>query len=239
MRKLILIGRHGERPLDPEDGNVDDLLPQAYPQLYDLGRSYASIALEERWNSERAFLVHSNKKRTKITGQILLGSALDVFDSMPLSEADVVAYDGLFDSEEDERLSYDHIVASETAWRKYGGNVNINYWLQNPEATEHEGEAITPWTEVRSLTRGMLHEQLLKIHQGKGLGAIMGHVTTVEPSLICLVESTGRKVETIEELCGSFAMGEVAELWFNDLSGGLNAELMYRDNTYPVDLDNI
>ena len=118
-------------------------------------------------------------------------------------------------------------------------DASIDYWLANPEATEHEGKPIAQFTKVYSAARAALKDNLKKLlEEDNDLGIIVSHATSVELPVIALISTeTHSPVKSLNEIRGSFDMEEFARLTINQES--MKAILKYKCLNYPININKL
>jgi hypothetical protein len=256
QKKMLFIGRHGQAPQKPEGGSEDYLMEGEPNRLYHaVGVKQFRPQLEEAdmTNPARVFLRHTNKNRTKTTGQSILVGAYDMQANNGYSlqdEADLANYSGLeeIDTAQDDRLNIGrpHNV-NMAVYKRDGAVANVNFALQNPNAIWHEGERIESGYSLINRGKAIAHDaaKMLSDHQADAYdaGTIVTHATVAEFPILAFVNSgKGRSpnVDDIEAIGGSVGMAEFAELHFEKTSGGVyNAELRFRGDTHKVNLDEL
>jgi hypothetical protein len=247
-RITMLIGRHGKAPQKPEGGSYDELVPEAIPEIYkDTGLPLQAIVQEHGITQETSFLVHTNKIRTLYTGQAIVVGAFDMQPSNgtnpPQSQEDLANYDfSKVDTAEDPRFKISTPNINLPIYKEFGTDPCMNYWLANPEATEHEGVPIETYVSLSSRSNEGIKDNIERlISYPKDLGIIVSHGTVIEAPIVTLIDS-GRTtpIEKMEDIGGSFEMAEFATLTIDQTKGGLyTATLEYKGQKHNVDLRKI
>jgi hypothetical protein len=243
-KKRLVISRHGKAPQKrPEEGvgSHDRLVPEAVYDLYCLGRTMQDFVGDNDVKPGDVFLDHSDKVRTKMTGQALLIGALDLQPTQgrhpPQSMEDLENYtfDGIKMSE-DGRLMYTNIKMNEEVMGRDGSAAYFDRWARNPHATEMEGKEITPFSYVLNRAREYLADGLGRLITGnKDLGVAVSHGGgIIEPVAMAAVSATHP-----DQIGGLFSMNENVQLVLDEKKSGYQASLHRCDDVYEVDLDEL
>ena len=236
-RQIIMIGRHGVAPQKPEGGSEDKLIDETVSDIY----QRVGVPLKEHGFSKGvSFLLHSPAKRTRMTGESVLVGALSLEGEIgkPESVEDLAKYDfGGLDVGQEEMLSLDANKCSFKVYKRDGAGTNVDYWLANPTATEHEGENIVPYVQVKENLVGCLAGSVERLRNGMDFGVIVTHGSLAEPTVIELINSARQApVEKVADIGGSFGMAEFAQLDIEESNGIYRARLNLRGENYTVDL---
>jgi hypothetical protein len=247
--KILLLGRHGECPQRADgEGSVDKLKPESVTDVYErIGKPLRERVLESGITPERTFLTHSDKVRTKATGQAILVGAFDLQprtgENPPSSQEGLENYDFLgIEMSEDPRLGYSDIKLNNGLASNGCYDININHWLAHPDATEHEGVPITPYKSVRQKRKEFAKDAVGRLFsEEKDLGITPTHATVADSVALALIETArSTPIKDIGEIGGGFNMAEFAQLVVEESQGGVyTAKLKLRDEDYPVDLDRL
>ena len=244
-RKIILIGRHGKAPQRPEGGSEDTLVPEAISEIYtNTGIPLQAIVEELGIKPETTFLRHTDAVRTKYTGQAVLIGAFNMQPSSgenpPKSQEDLAKYDGLklINTAEESNLNIGKDICNIKIYKQHEFGPGMDYWLKNPDATEHEGEKIQSYRSVDARCReGMKNSIATLVQNNKDLGVLVTHTTITEPIAVALINS-GRKipVEKISDIGGTFKMAEFAQLVIDQENGVYKTTFELKGQRYNVNL---
>jgi len=253
-RKIILLGRHGSAPQKPTGGSEDWLEIGVVNHLY----HEVGVPLKEEIGEcgiipERTFLRHTNKNRTKTTGQaVLTGVFANQYDgtSAPTSEEDLKKFGEVLDkinTSEDPRFNIGKPYnINMDVYLRTGSAGNVNYALQNPDSIRHQGKTIESGRSLKARTAAGVHDNiaLLTTEDLFDMGVIVSHGTVAEYPVLALVNtSRGRSpaIDNVEEIGGPIGMSEFAILRVDkDKRSGLyTAELELKDQKYDVDLQKL
>jgi hypothetical protein len=216
--KILMIGRHGNAPQKKEGGSIDSLVDSAVPLLYDsVGRPLRDHDVKER----RAFIIHSKALRTRLTAEAIIAGALGYERPTSVEELrEMHIGDKISFILQDNALNLRNPHCNMDVYRNEGSAGVLNYWLTNPDATEHNGKPITPYRKIVKSVQRSLSNALNILHSydnERDLGIFVTHGTLVEPILISMV-NTGlnpeNRVRNISEIGGPIEMGEFAKLEF-------------------------
>ncbi len=248
-RKILLIGRHGKAPKKAGGGSLDELVPEAITEVYQkVGVPLSGQIEEYNITTEGVFVRHTNAVRTRFTAQAILAGAFDLKpssgNSPPTSVEDLGNYDfSNFEVLEEPRFNIpkpDGINLK--VYSEQGPAANVDYWLANPSATEHEGVPIETYESIRArMTAGILDAVGNLVSDGKDLGLVVIHATHAEPAVIALVNTArSMPVAKTEEIGGAFEMGEFAQLTIEGTAGGVyRAKFERKGQKYDVDITKL
>lgn len=250
-RKVLLIGRHGQAPQKPEGGSIDTLVPEAVQELYKRGHTEGrAMVAEYEATLDRIFLDHTDAQRTRYTGLAFL---IGAFDLKPLtgSKTPPQSVDDLADYVVDVNIGVNEALSIRRP------NVNqavvkdprdyspaIDYWLQHPKATEHEGEPIKSYATLLPRCVEGIKVPIHKLVNNplRYIGVVVTHATIIEPVVLALIES-GRSLPRIErtaDIGGGFDMGEFAALTLDKTHSGVyTASLNVKGVSYAVDVSQL
>lgn len=217
-KKILMIGRHGNAPQKKEGGSIDSLVDSAVPLLYDsVGRPLRDYDFEER----RAFIIHSKALRTRLTAEAIIAGALGYERPASVEELHEMGIgDKISFILQDNELNLRNPHCNMDVYRNEGSAGVLNYWLTNPDATEHDGKPITPYRKIVKSVQKSLSNALKILHSyanERDLGIFVTHGTLVEPILLSLVNTEldpENRVRDISEIGGPIEMGEFAKLEF-------------------------
>lgn len=245
----LVLGRHGKAQQKPEGGSVDALVPGAVGEIYEAAKTQLfSELLRKIVQLPGTFLRHTDKKRTMYSAQALLIGAFALpaegEDSSytPQTQEDLQKYGLLqfIDTAEDPRLGIGTVEPCNLNVYKdkeRGAAACLNYALQHPEATQHEGVPIEPLTSLGPRTTAVVQSSLDTLVQGrKDLGVMISHATIIEHPVLALI-NTARQTPIIDinDIGGAFDMGEFAVLRVEQTDGGFyTAALERKGQKYDV-----
>lgn len=247
-RKILVFGRHGEAPKRDDGSSIDTLVPETVTDLYvRIGCPLQGFVAKQGITEGRTYLHHSPTDRTKYTGQAILAAALNLQplegENPPRSIEDLSNYDftGIAASE-DPRLFFSKPYVNMVVYNANNAvcNGNMDYWLSNPEATEHDGASIESYrsveTRVGAATRDAVQRLMSDSHDFGVLVTHAGIVDTVAATLI----GTVQRVEKCDDIGGGFAMAQGAQLVIDKTPRGLyTAHVERNGQRYNVDLDRL
>ena len=264
-RKVILLGRHGVAPQKkaPEVGSLDSIEDESIQRMYadsrlNLRPYFTRVETADAYvgpfmpgvQLADVQLVHTPKVRTKVSGMARLAGAFGL-EPTPQNADDVLGtkYPGLHSvsTRVESNLDYRTDQMNTAVYARKGPTggpaANLNHWLQNPTATEHEGvKGIAPFATWIG-PRGVLAAQNIVKDAVNGKKAVfaIGHATSIDPVVIALVESSGKKVGSCDDFGGAFDMEDYAMLFvdINHDSGKVLANLSRKGKDYPVDLQRL
>lgn len=247
-RILLLWGRHGVAPQKPEGGSMDELVPESVTRLHGKGQQYQEEIAALGATVDTSLQRYTNKVRTQYTGQALIAGALGLVHAneleAPRSQEDLAGYNlrGLnILPERGFNIGRPNINMAVYKDPQRGPNACLDYWLANPNATEHEGEPIESFNSIyeRALT-GSRMTLTTALDADKRFGVVTGHATTIEPVVLGLVNS-GRTipVEKIADIGGGFGMEEVAEMYIERSGSVYTARLNIKGQDHRVDLGRL
>jgi len=247
IEKKLLIGRHGLAPQKPEGGSYDTLMPEAFPPLYKYGSSLRDFVAEHNLRLGDSFLTHSTAQRTRYSGQTALIGAFNLQPSSgqapPQCQEDLEEYDlSELISREDTDFSMGTPFCNSQIYKNEGPVPIIDYWLQNPDATEHFGEAIQSGRSLLQRTTQLVLSDARRLLNGDYcLGVMVSHTSLVEPPIISLINSClCTPITSVKDIGGEFLMGEFSELLLLPTgNGSYESRLTLKGETYPVNLEKL
>ena len=236
--KILMIGRHGKAPQLPEGGSADTLVDETITQLYDVGVPLSEFGFDEG----NSVLAHTKAKRTRTTGEAVLAGAFG-YKRPETVEQLAKIYDGgnLDVVVQDNRLNLRSPQGNMTLYKKHGAGQGINFWLANPDATEHEGEKICPYNNIEPATKSSMRDAVRRlVSNDNDLGVVVTHASMVEPCMFALVNSARKyPVDKVEDIGGILDMAEFGQLKIEKSSGVYKATLNIKGQDYAVDLNKI
>lgn len=250
-RKILLIGRHGQAPQKQEGGSIDTLVPEAVQELYARGsREGKAMVAEYKATPDRVFLNHTDARRTRYTGLAFLIGAFGL-TSIIRSETPPQSVDDLADYIVDVDIGVNKALSIRKP------NVNqavvkdprdyspaIDYWLQHPEATEHQGEPIESYATLLPRCVEGIKAPIHKLVNNplRYIGVVITHATIIEPVVIALIasERSSPRIKRTADIGGGFDMGEFAALTIDRTQGGVyTASLNVKGVSYRVDISQL
>ncbi len=263
IRKVLVITRHGDTPVDAEGMSLDSVTPKSIQTLHNQGRQDLSSLIGDYHPSpDKTFIVGTNKKRTLHTGLALASGVLETHRGEPESEDALRRYDFVnwVDMSEDQsRIGYKGSKDSsghsmnEAIYKTKNGQVEVvDFWLQNRDATEHTGKdkagkditaKITSGRETYDKIKSTVVDGVEKLlNTEKNLGIIVSHSTLVEVAAAAIIESAGKRVNSVEDIGGPIGKGEYGVLVIDYEEGNPanhHAIFRLRDKQYEVNLANL
>lgn len=267
IRKVLVITRHGDTPVDAEGSSLDAVTPASVKKLHTQGKEdLAEIVRGHNVGPENTFIVGTGKSRTITTGLALASGLLESHKGPPKHEDELTG--GNYDfvkwidiQKRQGQIGYRGPKDTEGAMMndevykagKEGPAKVVDFWLQNREATEHTGKdkkgrditaRITPFTEVYRNAKEVVVEsisELLDPTKNKHLGIIASHSTLVEAIATAIIESSGTRVNSVEDLGGQVAKGEYGKLIIDidPNTRSYSAQFFLKDKVYDVDLHKL
>ena len=245
-RKILVFGRHGEAPQKVGGGSVDTLVPETVTDIYArVGCPLQAFVAEQGITTERTYLQHSPANRTKYTGEAILVGAFNLQprsgENPPESVDDLLNYSFRNDTYRDTRLSFGKPYINMAIYNANNAvcNGNVDYWLAHPEATEHDGAAIEPYSSVEPRIREATKDAVRRLMDDYDFGVLVAHAGLTETVAATLIGSAQR-VEKCDDIGGGFAMAQGAQLVIDKTPTGLwTARVERNGQSYKVDLDKL
>jgi len=239
-RQIILLTRHGVK-----DG--DNMVPETVPKLYSNTGGYLQPFIQEYGLTPgEAVLNHSNKIRTKHTGEAILSGAFSLKpvpqrqeDLAPLTEH--LVSQGLVIKQED-ILGYDDLVINEEALKRDGEAVFMQKWTANPYSGSYDGKPNTSFNDVKRTRTEFLKQHLKEFIPGnRYLSLISTHGGNIDGMLLSLINSARNAPATLEDIGGLIPMEGFGALTLDQKpkSGSYQASLQRNGTSYPVDLTRL
>ena len=245
-RKILVFGRHGEAPQKVGGGSVDTLVPETVTDIYArVGCPLQAFVAEQGITTERTYLQHSPAVRTRYTGEAILVGAFNLQprsgENPPESVDDLFNYSFRNDTYRDTRLSFGKPYINMAIYNANNAvcNGNVDYWLAHPEATEHDGAAIEPYSSVEPRIREATKDAVRRLMDDYDFGVLVAHAGLTETVAATLIGSAQR-VEKCDDIGGGFAMAQGAQLVIDKTPTGLwTARVERNGQSYKVDLDKL
>ncbi len=240
-KKIIEFGRHGDCPQRKEGGSVDELKGESIENMYNqIGLPLNRLVSEQGISIDRTCLLHSELSRTVETGQSIIAGAFALAGDNPPDSREALSrldFRGI-DYVEQEYLIYPKCnLAAAPGDGTYGPN--LDFLLQNPNATVHEGQEIDSGNKVRLESLSVLSFVLGRVLiDDYRLAVAVGSSPRVEFPVIQLIETSGKTIKSCEDIGGPFKMEDHAQMIIerNPRSGFYTANLQVRDMRFKVDL---
>ena len=176
-QSVILIGRHAEAPKKPDGkGSIDMITDEAAGVMYDKGLGLIDTPGLPSIISDHTFLRHGPKVRTQYTGLALLAGIFFYATRLGrLNNTKEIDYhDRLLRGRVQIDVDTDLDVLKETMnmdiYARDGAAPIVNYWLNHPDATTHEGKQIESYTALKARLMRSMCASLLNIKNGEDFG---------------------------------------------------------------------
>ena len=246
-RKVLMIGRHGLHESLPGDAEGDPSLTGKSIETmcrlaYD---ALNSFIINQVVQPQKAFVVHSPKKRAKYTGLSHITGAYGVrlteLSHRGLEEA-CRSHIPEVEVAVDPRLYFGDMEFNNDAYAREGDAVYVPRWIGDPSATSYDGVPITSFDEAVRRKSPCLVEALQCLAQGgKKLGVLATHSGVIEPLLVAAINS-GRStpVNRVEDIGGLVAKEQFALVYLDGTpAGDYTAKLVRDGQEYPINLDRL
>lgn len=246
-RKILVFSRHGKAPQREDGGSIDSLVPETVTDLYQrVGCPLQAFVGEERITAERTYLHHSPAVRTRYTGEAILIGAFNLQprsgENPPRSIDDLSNYNFRNDAYTDPRLFFGKPYVNMAVYNANNAicNGNVDYWLGNPEATEHDGAPIESYSSVEPRVRAATKDALSRFMRDEyDFGVLITHAGLTETVAATLI-GTAQRVEKCADIGGGFAMAQGAQLVIDKTPTGLYIAHVERNGQrYNVDLEKL
>ncbi|MEK6922042.1 MAG: hypothetical protein AABX82_09185 [Nanoarchaeota archaeon] len=249
-RKILVFSRHGKAPQREDGGSIDSLVPETVTDLYTrVGCPLQAFVTEQGITAERTYLHHSPAVRTRYTGEAILAGAFNLQprsgENPPRSIDDLSNYNFRNDTYTDPRLFFGKPYINMTVYNANNAvcNGNMDYWLDNPDATEHDGAAIESYRSVEArvstATKDALQRLMNNDWDGYDFGVLITHAGLIDTVATTLI-GTAQRVEKCADIGGGFAMAQGAQLVIDKTATGVYTAHVERDGQrYKVDLDKL
>ncbi len=246
-RKILVFGRHGEAPPKPGGGSLDTLFPETVTDIYArVGCPLQTFVIEQGITAERTYLHHSPAVRTRYTGEAILVGAFNLQPregkNPPQSVDDLSNYSFRNDTYYDPRLLFGKPYVNMAVYNANNAvcNENVDYWLGNPEATEHDGAPIEAYKSVEARIRAATTDAVQRfMRDDYDFGVLITHAGLTETVAATLIGSAQR-VEKCDDIGGGFAMAQGAQLVIDKTASGIYTAKVERNGlSYKVDLDKL
>ncbi|GEM_PF-3791862 len=230
-RQLVYIGRHGKKL---KNGSLAMI---SVPVLYGAGsQELRDFVASLGFSPEKAYLRHSDEKRTLDTGRAVLAGAygLEVPKSRTALESLALK---VFTGFEDPRLGYDSIKANWEAFESMGLDTYLGWLVQNPDANQLGGQEVTPWNQMLQTGREALRDAVTSAYEkNTPLGTINSHAGLTEPLILAAINSRRmRQIIDPKEIGGWLPMEGHALMRLE----GYKGQIEVNGTAYKIDLADL
>lgn len=245
-RKILVLSRHGKAPQKEDGGSIDSLVPETVTDLYERVGSPLRVFVEEEITAERTYLHHSPAVRTRYTGEAILIGAFNLEprsgENPPRFIEDLSNYNFRNDTYTDPRLFFGKPYINMAVYNANGAvcNGNLDYWLKNLDATEHDGAPIESYRSVEARARAATTDAVQRFMRDEyDFGVLVTHAGIVDTVAAVLI-GTAQLVESSADIGGGFAMAQGAQLVLDKTPGGVYTATLERNGVkYNVDLEKL
>ncbi len=246
-RKILVFGRHGKAPQRDDGGSIDSLVPETVTDLYTrVGCPLQAFVTQEGITAERTYLHHSPAVRTRYTAEAILIGAFNLKprsgENPPRSIDDLSNYNFRNDTYNDDRLFFGKPYVNMTLYNANGAvcNGNMDYWLKNPDATEHDGVPIESYTSVEARIQAATTDAVQRFMRDEyDFGVLITHAGLTETVAATLI-GTAQRVASSADIGGGFAMAQGAQVVIDKTPRGVYTATLERNGQkYNVDLERL
>ena len=242
QRRYLLIGREGLTQESQPGFLTSEAIQTAFTEGMSLCRRTLGdqkIFPNTRINTpSRTFLNHTDAKPTLYTGQAVLVGALGLspYDKKavhpPQRQQEFTNYPDLRSIDTAENLYFKpHSPAPEGV---------VNFWLQNPQATEYRGQTIDSYaTMLARMTEGLTRTIRRLTSRQYNLGVIVTETPVAEAALLRLLVSDGIHPKRMEDIGDCLSPGEFMTVMVDEINGGHAASVQYKNRNGLVNLQEL